>query len=371
MAVQALARRLLFGPTCRRRAGSAITPTAFDTVEINNSFYRLPEATTFAKWRDQAPRRFLYAVKASRFLTHMKKLKDPEDPLFRFFENVRELGSCLGPVLYQLPPRWPINLERFEHFLSALPSGYRHTVEFREPSWYDDRIYELMRRHKVALCLHDMQGSATEPRIVGPFVYVASTAGRHTPAATKTNGSMNGPTGLQRESSTSSTCSRISTTTSEGHAPRDAVRLRDRIHARLPTTALSVVTRRAAFRQGKLNFVEGRRRRTVKVARRLHVLYDSGWIGKRRRRQRGVTPSSAAAASVPETTTKTARWRMCPVLSIVPSVEQRRTQSRRCLSSCLISRVTCDAAPIIARRKEASVRVTPCKRKLRISCTQV
>src|ERR1051325_3236961 len=89
---------------------------SFDTVEINNSFYRLPEASTFAKWREQAPRRFLYAVKASRFLTHMKKLKDPEDPLARFFDNVRELGPRLGPVLYQLPPRWPINLERFEHF---------------------------------------------------------------------------------------------------------------------------------------------------------------------------------------------------------------------------------------------------------------
>src|SRR5215216_5749808 len=141
----------------------------FDTVEINNSFYRLPEPATFAKWRAQAPRRFVYAVKASRFLTHMKKLKDPEQPLSRFFENVRELGSQLGPVLYQLPPRWPIDLERFEHFLSALPPGYRHTVEFREPSWLDERIFALLRRYKVALCLHDMQGSATERMTVGPF----------------------------------------------------------------------------------------------------------------------------------------------------------------------------------------------------------
>src|SRR3954462_2428266 len=93
----------------------------FDTVEINNSFYRLPEDTTFAKWRDQAPRRFLYAAKASRFLTHMKKLKDPEDPLDRFFDNVRELGPTLGAVLYQLPPNFGINLERLVAFLEAIP----------------------------------------------------------------------------------------------------------------------------------------------------------------------------------------------------------------------------------------------------------
>ena len=96
---------------------------SFDTVEINNSFYRLPEARTFAKWRDQAPRRFLYAVKASRFLTHMKKLKDPEEPIARFFDRAKHLRSHLGPVLYQLPPHWPIDLPRFEHFLAVLPRG--------------------------------------------------------------------------------------------------------------------------------------------------------------------------------------------------------------------------------------------------------
>jgi uncharacterized protein YecE (DUF72 family) len=156
-------------PQSRWFAQYALT---FDTVEINNSFYRLPEAATFAKWREQAPRRFLYAVKASRFLTHMKKLKDPEDPLFRFFENVRELGPHLGPVLYQLPPNFGQNLERLEHFLRALPRRTLHTIEFRESSWYDERVFDLLRRHKVALCLHDMQGSATGRMQVGPFVYV-------------------------------------------------------------------------------------------------------------------------------------------------------------------------------------------------------
>jgi uncharacterized protein YecE (DUF72 family) len=102
----------------------------------------------------------------------MKKLKDPSDPLARFFDNARQLGSRFGPVLYQLPPRWPVNVERLEIFLRALPRGYRHTIEFREPSWYDPRVYELLRRHDVALCLHDMQGSASGKLVVGPFIYV-------------------------------------------------------------------------------------------------------------------------------------------------------------------------------------------------------
>jgi uncharacterized protein YecE (DUF72 family) len=156
-------------PTSRWFAHYALS---FDTVEINNSFYRLPPAETFARWREQAPTRFVYAVKASRFLTHMKKLRDPADPLARFFEHARHLGSRLGPVLYQLPPRWPINLERFEMFLRVLPHGHRHAVEFREPSWYDDRVYSLLRHYDVALCLHDMQGSATGRLVVGPFIYV-------------------------------------------------------------------------------------------------------------------------------------------------------------------------------------------------------
>jgi uncharacterized protein YecE (DUF72 family) len=157
----------------------------FDTVEINNSFYRLPDAATFAAWREQAPAGFLYAVKASRYLTHMKKLKDPADPLARFFNNARHLGPRLGPVLYQLPPRWPLNLERLEAFLWALthlqggsdhapdaPAAYRHVMEFRDSSWYDDRALELLHAHGVALCLHDMPGSATGQMLVGPFVYV-------------------------------------------------------------------------------------------------------------------------------------------------------------------------------------------------------
>jgi uncharacterized protein YecE (DUF72 family) len=144
----------------------------FDTVEINNSFYRLPERETFASWARRAPRGFECAVKASRYLTHMKKLKDPEAPLTRLFDRARALGAHLGPVLYQLPPGWKVDRDRFGHFLSVLPPDARHAVEFRDPSWYDAEILTLMERHGVALCLHDMPGSATERTRVGPFVYV-------------------------------------------------------------------------------------------------------------------------------------------------------------------------------------------------------
>jgi uncharacterized protein YecE (DUF72 family) len=146
--------------------------SVFDTVEINNSFYRLPERETFARWAARAPARFVFAVKASRFLTHMKKLKDPEQPIDRLFASLAGLGRRLGPVLYQLPPQWKIDAGRFAHFLDALPRRARHVVEFRDPSWYAPDIRSLLERHGVALCLHDMRGSATARGRVGPFVYV-------------------------------------------------------------------------------------------------------------------------------------------------------------------------------------------------------
>jgi uncharacterized protein YecE (DUF72 family) len=143
----------------------------FDTVEINNSFYRLPERATFASWARRAPMTFEFAVKASRFLTHMKKLRDPEEPIDRLFSRMRALGGHLGPVLYQLPPGWKADRERFAAFLDALPRDTRHVVEFRETSWYSPDIFRMMERRRVALCLHDMKGSATERARVGPFVY--------------------------------------------------------------------------------------------------------------------------------------------------------------------------------------------------------
>jgi uncharacterized protein YecE (DUF72 family) len=146
--------------------------TVFDTVELNNSFYRLPEAHSFEAWRQRVPPDFVYAVKASRYLTHLKKLKDPQPPIDLLFSRLAHLGSALGPVLYQLPPRFPINLDRLTTFLQALPQGFIHVIEFRDPSWYVEEVFNVLKQYDVSLCLHDMEGSRTGFRAAGPAVYI-------------------------------------------------------------------------------------------------------------------------------------------------------------------------------------------------------
>jgi len=201
----------------------------FDTVEINNTFYRLPPAATFTSWRRRAPRGFVYAVKASRYLTHMKKLKDPADPLKRFFTRARQLERALGPVLYQLPPRWPLNLERLETFLRALPRARRHAIEFRDPSWYAPEALALLERHRVALCLHDMHGSASGKIAVGPFVYVRF-HGVQKYSGSYSDAVLDGWAAWLAEcAARGRAIYAYFNNDTGGHAPRDAVRLRDRI----------------------------------------------------------------------------------------------------------------------------------------------
>jgi uncharacterized protein YecE (DUF72 family) len=144
----------------------------FDTVEINNSFYRLPPPATFEKWRKQAPPGFCYAVKANRYLTQAKNLNDCEEPLERMMAAVRSLGDRLGPMLYQLPPKMKINLERLEGFLRILPKGVASVFEFRNTSWYVPETYALLDRYGASFCVHDMPGSASERMAVGLIAYV-------------------------------------------------------------------------------------------------------------------------------------------------------------------------------------------------------
>ena len=144
----------------------------FATVEINNSFYRLPDESTFERWRWQSPADFVFAVKASRFLTHMKRLREPDEPLDRLLSRAKRLGRKLGPILYQLPARFRIDMARLETFLQALPRRRRHVIEFRDPSWYVPQVFDLLERHHVVLCLHDKDGSAIDAPYVGPYVYV-------------------------------------------------------------------------------------------------------------------------------------------------------------------------------------------------------
>ena len=144
----------------------------FDTVEVNNTFYRLPREGTLASWLPAVPSRFLFAIKASRFLTHMKKLLDPADPLDRLFTRTSELGRHLGPVLYQLPPQLRKDMDRLDRFLTLLPRGVKHAIEFRHPSWYSEDVFAALGRARVTLCLHDMEGSAPPRLSIGPFRYI-------------------------------------------------------------------------------------------------------------------------------------------------------------------------------------------------------
>lgn len=146
----------------------------FDTVEINNSFYKLPSAETFSCWRGATPRNFCFAVKASRFITHNKKLKDPENALDRFLPPTEELHEKLGPILFQLPPKWRINVQRLDDFLSMLPKGRRrrYAFEFREPSWLDESVYAVLHRHNAAFCIYQLAGFETPTVITANWTYV-------------------------------------------------------------------------------------------------------------------------------------------------------------------------------------------------------
>jgi uncharacterized protein YecE (DUF72 family) len=150
----------------------SIYAKTFDTVEINNSFYHLPPFTTFQQWGKKAPANFIFAVKASRFITHMKKLKESEEALDTFLKNAEGLQKHLGPVLFQLPPSWNINRERFESFLKKLPTGYRYVFEFRNTSWYDPSIYHLLHEYNCAFCIYELEYHISPFKITADFVYI-------------------------------------------------------------------------------------------------------------------------------------------------------------------------------------------------------
>jgi uncharacterized protein YecE (DUF72 family) len=153
----------------------------FDTVEINASFYRLPAAGTFDKWHDQAPPGFRYAVKASRFITHMKKLKDCAEAVATFVELARRLEAFLGPVLYQLPPSLHKDLPRLDAFLGLLPRSVEHVVEFRHKSWHDEQVLALLDRHGAGFVAHDLKGLTSPRWASGKAAYVRfhGTAGKY------------------------------------------------------------------------------------------------------------------------------------------------------------------------------------------------
>jgi uncharacterized protein YecE (DUF72 family) len=144
----------------------------FDTVEINYSFYRLPSPENFATWREQAPAGFLFATKGNRFITHLKRLHDPDEPIARFFASVVRLEETTGPILWQLPPHFHCDLERLETFLAALPREYQHAFEFRHDSWFVDTVYTALAQHDAAFCLADRGGQYAPLELTAGWTYV-------------------------------------------------------------------------------------------------------------------------------------------------------------------------------------------------------
>lgn len=144
----------------------------FSTVEINNSFYRLPSETAFQQWRDTVPAGFVFALKVSRLITHLKKLRNSEAPLKLFLDRANLLQDRFGPLLYQLPPMMHRHDDVLEEFLKLLPANRRHTFEFRHESWLDAEIFKILAKYNVALCLLDMPDMTTPTIATADFAYM-------------------------------------------------------------------------------------------------------------------------------------------------------------------------------------------------------
>ncbi len=127
----------------------------FQTVEVNNTFYNLPPGPVFERWRRRVPDDFVFALKLSRFLTHLKRLRDPADPVHRFMERAKALGPKLGPILVQLPPRFERDLGALDQALATFDRSVRVAVEFRDDSWFTQETRDVLARHGAALCLAD------------------------------------------------------------------------------------------------------------------------------------------------------------------------------------------------------------------------
>jgi uncharacterized protein YecE (DUF72 family) len=153
----------------------------FATVEVNNAFYRLPEAGTFARWAQATPEDFVFAVKASRFLTHVRRLREPEGPVRLLLERARSLGPKLGPVLLQLPPTFKADVDRLAATLTAFGAGVRVAVEFRHRSWFSADVRALLEEHGAALCLADRKGPATPLWRTADWAFLRMHEGRASP----------------------------------------------------------------------------------------------------------------------------------------------------------------------------------------------
>lgn len=165
-------RRSFYPPDLRQEQWLAFYARHLAAVEVNASFYRLPEATLIRGWVAKTPEPFRFAVKASRAITHLRRLEDCADLITLFFARTQLFESKLGPILFQLPPRFPADPARLARFLAGLPTGLRYAFECRDPSWHDDAIYGLLRAHDAAFVPFDLAGQRAPRVVTASFVYV-------------------------------------------------------------------------------------------------------------------------------------------------------------------------------------------------------
>lgn len=145
----------------------------FDTVEVNATFYRLPKPETFDNWYEKTPTNFLWAVKASKFITHTKRLKDSKEPLERLYNSVDRLKEKQGPVLFQLPPSLRFDKELFTSFCEKIKTNHQNVLEIRHPSWIDIQVFEILKDHNISFCLSDTAGRYPYHEVVtADFLYI-------------------------------------------------------------------------------------------------------------------------------------------------------------------------------------------------------
>ncbi len=144
----------------------------FSTVELNNTFYRLPQEAAFKSWKERVPKNFIYTVKASRFITHIKRLHECRQPLKLFLSRTKLLKETLGPILFQLPPRWRCNVERLVEFVKIIPKGITSVFEFRDPSWFNPEVYEILKKNKLSFCIYSMPGIECPHIATSNVVYI-------------------------------------------------------------------------------------------------------------------------------------------------------------------------------------------------------
>ncbi|MDR6764416.1 uncharacterized protein YecE (DUF72 family) [Flavobacterium sp. 2755] len=160
----------------------------FSTVEINSTFYGVPSDQTLMNWKKNSPPHFVYTVKASRFITHLKKLHNTTQILHSFIHKMELLGSKLGVILVQLPPYLKADTKLLETFLKELPKTNRFVIEFRNAEWYTAEVFNLLKKHNVGFCIYELAGHLSPLEITADFVYLRL----HGPTSDKYRGNYSG-----------------------------------------------------------------------------------------------------------------------------------------------------------------------------------